>query len=171
MLWLHLFSHDPEVVGRGITYLRIVAPAYSALGFGFVVAFAVQGTGHVLWPFVASVGRILVAAGLGWIAVGHFGAGMATLASMVAASLVAYAAICAIAMLSNKVWRKDKGLNGNHAARWASAVIGFLQRGDVEFRHFHHRRHRALRAFTVRTAKYPQHRRGNDLPGDTVTIL
>jgi putative MATE family efflux protein len=108
LLWLHLFSHDPEVVGQGMTYLRIVAPAYSALGFGFVVAFAVQGTGHVLWPFVASVGRILVAAGLGWIAVGHFGAGMATLASMVAASLVAYAAICAIAMLSNKVWRKDK---------------------------------------------------------------
>lgn len=108
LLWLHLFSRDPEVVNQGITYLRIVAPAYSALGFGFVVAFAVQGTGHVLWPFVASVGRILVAAGLGWIAVGHFGAGMATLASMVAASLVAYAAICSIAMLSNKVWRKDK---------------------------------------------------------------
>lgn len=108
MLWLHLFSHDPEVVNQGMTYLRIVAPAYSALGFGFVVAFAAQGAGHVLWPFVASVMRILVAAGLGWIAVGYFGAGMATLASMVAASLVAYAAICAIAMLSNKVWRKDK---------------------------------------------------------------
>jgi Na+-driven multidrug efflux pump len=107
-LWLHLFSHDPDVVSQGMTYLRIVAPAYSALGFGFVVAFAVQGTGHVLWPFVASVGRILVAAGLGWVAVGHFGAGMATLASLVAASLVAYAAICAIAMLSNKVWRKDR---------------------------------------------------------------
>ena len=63
-----------------MTYLRIVAPAYSALGFGFVVAFAAQGAGHVLWPFVASVARILVAAGLGWIAVGYFGAGMATLA-------------------------------------------------------------------------------------------
>src|SRR5665213_2442003 len=109
LLWLHLFSHDPEVLRQGMIYLRIVAPAYGALGFGFVVAFAVQGTGHVLWPFVGSLTRILVAAGLGWIAVGYFGAGLATLASMVAASLVAYAAICAIAMLSNKVWSRDKG--------------------------------------------------------------
>jgi putative MATE family efflux protein len=108
LLWLHLFSRDTEVLHQGMTYLRIVAPAYSALGFGFVVAFAAQGAGHVLWPFVASVTRILVAAGLGWIAVGYFGAGMATLASMVAASLIAYAAICAIAMLSNKVWSTDK---------------------------------------------------------------
>jgi putative MATE family efflux protein len=104
LLWLHLFSHDPDVLRQGTTYLRIVAPAYAALGFGFVVAFASQGAGHVLWPFVASVTRILVAAGLGWIAVGYFGAGIAALAAMVAASLVAYAAICAIAMLSHRVW-------------------------------------------------------------------
>jgi putative MATE family efflux protein len=108
LLWLHLFSHDPDVLRQGTTYLRIVAPAYAALGFGFVVAFASQGAGHVLWPFVASLTRILVAAGLGWIAVGYFGAGMAALASMVAASLVAYAAICAIAMLSHRVWSPDR---------------------------------------------------------------
>jgi len=108
LLWLRLFSHDPEVLGLGATYLRIVAPAYAALGFGFVVAFAAQGAGHVLWPFVASVTRILFAAGLGWIAVGYYGAGMAALASMVAASLVAYAAICAIAMLSHRVWSSDR---------------------------------------------------------------
>jgi putative MATE family efflux protein len=108
MLWLHLFSHDPEVLRQGATYLRIVAPAYSALGFGFVVAFASQGAGHVLWPFVASMMRILVAAGLGWIAVGYFDAGMAALAAMVTVSLIAYAAICSIAMLSHAVWSKDK---------------------------------------------------------------
>ncbi|MEO6841854.1 MAG: MATE family efflux transporter [Bradyrhizobium sp.] len=108
LLWLHLFSHDPDVLRQGATYLRIVAPAYAALGFGFVVAFASQGVGHVFWPFVASLTRISVAAGLGWIAVGYFGAGMAALASMVAASLVAYAAICAIAMLSRKVWSPDR---------------------------------------------------------------
>jgi MATE family, multidrug efflux pump len=47
MLWLQLFSHDPEVVGPGAVYLRIVAPSYAALGFGFVIAFAAQGAGHV----------------------------------------------------------------------------------------------------------------------------
>ena len=35
MLWLQLFSHDPHVLSAGSTYLRIVAPAYGALGFGF----------------------------------------------------------------------------------------------------------------------------------------
>jgi Na+-driven multidrug efflux pump len=107
-LWLHLFSHDAEVLRDGTIYLHIVAPAYAALGFGFVIAFAAQGAGHVLWPFIASLARILVAAGCGWIAVGRFGAGMAGLASTVTASLVAYAAICAIVMLSPAVWARGK---------------------------------------------------------------
>ncbi len=107
-LWLKLFSHDPDVLREGAIYLRIVAPAYSALGFGFVIAFAAQGAGHVFWPFVAVAARLLLAAGFGWIAVGHFGGGMAALALMVAASLVAYAAICAMAMVSASVWRSDK---------------------------------------------------------------
>jgi hypothetical protein len=32
MLWVHLFSYDPEVVGLAAVYLRIVAPSYAALG-------------------------------------------------------------------------------------------------------------------------------------------
>jgi Na+-driven multidrug efflux pump len=108
LLWLDLFSHDPEVLRLGATYLRIVAPAYAALGFSFVVAFATQGADRVFWPFIGSLTRIVVAAGLGWIAVGYFGAGMTALASMVAASLVVYAAICVIAMNSRKVWGLDK---------------------------------------------------------------
>jgi Na+-driven multidrug efflux pump len=107
-LWLHLFSHDAEVLRNGTTYLHIVAPAYAALGFGFVIAFAAQGAGHVLWPFIASVIRILLAAGCGWIAVGRFGFGMAGLASMVTASLIAYAAICGIVMVSPSIWVRGK---------------------------------------------------------------
>jgi putative MATE family efflux protein len=108
MLWLQLFSHDPHVLAPGATYLRIVAPAYTALGFGFVIAFAAQGAGHVLWPFVGAASRLVVAAGCGWIATYYFGGGMAALASMVSASLVAYAMICVIAMLSGVVWRTEK---------------------------------------------------------------
>jgi putative MATE family efflux protein len=107
-LWLNLFSHDAEVLRDGTIYLRIVAPAYAALGFGFVIAFAAQGAGHVFWPFVASLTRIALAAGCGWLAVGHFGGGMAALAAMVTASLIAYAAICSIVMLSGSVWRLEK---------------------------------------------------------------
>jgi putative MATE family efflux protein len=108
MLWLHLFSSDPVVIADGTTYLRIVTPAYAALGFGFVTAFAAQGAGHVFWPFVAAVGRILVAAGLGWIAVGYFGAGLATLSAMVTVSLLVYAAACAMAMIAGSVWKPDR---------------------------------------------------------------
>jgi putative MATE family efflux protein len=106
--WLHLFSHDAEVVREGTTYLRIVAPAYSALGFGFVASFATQGTGRAMGPLAASLARILIAAGGGWIAVGAYGAGMTGLAAMVTASLVAYAAICAVIMLSPALWRPQK---------------------------------------------------------------
>jgi Na+-driven multidrug efflux pump len=106
--WLNLFSHDAEVVHQGTIYLRIVAPAYSALGFGFVVSFAAQGTGRALWPLAASGARILLAAGCGWIAVGTFGAAMAGLATMVTVSLIAYAAICSMIMLSSRVWRPEE---------------------------------------------------------------
>jgi Na+-driven multidrug efflux pump len=105
--WLNLFSHDTEVVSEGMAYLRIVAPAYAALGFGFVSSFAVQGTGRAMGPLISSVVRILIAAGGGWIAVASFGAGMAGLATMVAVALVAYAAICVLIMLSRSTWRSE----------------------------------------------------------------
>ncbi|MBV9560782.1 MAG: MATE family efflux transporter [Bradyrhizobium sp.] len=105
--WLHLFSHDAEVVREGTTYLRIVAPAYSALGFGFVTSFAAQGTGRAMGPLAASLARILIAAGGGWIAVTSFGAGMTGLACLVTASLVAYAAVCTMIMLSRRIWRPE----------------------------------------------------------------
>lgn len=106
-IWLDLFSHDPKVVGEGVTYMRIVAPLYGALGFGFVTSFAVQGTGRAMGPLASSIARILIAAGGGWIAVASFSAGMTSVAVMVALSLVAYAAICALIMLSPTTWRAE----------------------------------------------------------------
>ena len=108
MLWLQLFSHDPHVLAAGSTYLRIVAPVYGAFGFGFVLSFAAQGAGHVLWPFVGATSRLVIAAGCGWIATFYLSGGIAALASMVSASQAAYAAICTIAMMSGAVWRSGK---------------------------------------------------------------
>ncbi|MGC2777000.1 MAG: MATE family efflux transporter, partial [Bradyrhizobium sp.] len=104
-LWLALFSHDADVLREGATYLRTVAPAYAALGFGFVLAFAGQGAGHVLWPFVASILRVLIAAGGGYIAVAMLGYGMAALAAMVTLSLIVYALICGRVLWSGRIWR------------------------------------------------------------------
>jgi Na+-driven multidrug efflux pump len=106
--WLHLFSQDADVVREGSVYLRIVAPAYSAFGFGFVVAFATQGAGRAMWPLAASLARMAVAAGGGWIAITAFGAGMTGLAAMVLAATLCYAVICATAMLVPSVWRPEK---------------------------------------------------------------
>ncbi len=105
--WLHLFSSDTEVVREGMTYLRIVAPAYSALGFGFVTSFAAQGTGRAMGPLAAALARIVIAAGGGWIAVTAFDTEMTGLAIMITASLAAYAAICAAIMLSPATWRPE----------------------------------------------------------------
>ena len=107
-IWLHLFSHDAGVVAEGVTYLRIVAPAYGAMGFAFVIGFAAQGAGRVFWPLVASSARIATAAGGGWIVVSYFGAGMTALAALVAASLVFYAAISAVVMFSGSAWKTER---------------------------------------------------------------
>jgi len=105
-LWLHLFSHDPSVVGPAATYLHVVAPAYGLLAVGFVISFAAQGASHVLWPFLGVTARMVVAAGLGWIAVKFFGVGMFGLAAIVASSLAIYALICAVVMTSRTVWQR-----------------------------------------------------------------
>jgi Na+-driven multidrug efflux pump len=103
-LWVGLFSHDADVLQGGATYLRIVAPAYAALGFGFVLSFAGQGAGHVLWPFIGSTLRVLIAGGGGYLTVVGFGGGMASLAAMVTLSLAAYALVCSC-VLSARIWR------------------------------------------------------------------
>lgn len=59
----------------------------------------------MLWPFVASAARILIAAGQGWLVVAPHRAGTAGLAGMVAASFIAYAVTRSLIMLSRGVWR------------------------------------------------------------------
>jgi len=103
-VWIALFSHDPDVLREGALYLRIVAPAYIALGFGFVLSFAGQGAGHVLWPFIGSALRILIAAGGGYVLTATLGGGMTSLAAMVSLSLLLYAVVCSFVLLSQRIW-------------------------------------------------------------------
>jgi MATE family, multidrug efflux pump len=106
MLWLTLFTHDPEVLAPGVTYLTIVGPLYGLYGLGFVTSFAGQGAGRVLWPTIAVSTRLLVSAGGGWIAVAYFGGSFTTLAIIVAVSFIAYGA--SAAMILAKPWSKKK---------------------------------------------------------------
>ena len=96
MLWLTLFTRDPEVLAPGVTYLTIVGPLYGLYGLGFVSSFAGQGAGRVLWPTIAVTVRLIVSAGGSWIAVATFGGSFTTLAIIVAVSFVAYGASAAM---------------------------------------------------------------------------
>ncbi len=104
-LWIGLFSHDPGVLEAGSAYLRTVAPIYGAIGVTFVLSFASQGGGRPIWPFFGGTARLIVAAGLGWLAVAELGVGMSTLFLIVASSSVVSALICVAATLSGATWR------------------------------------------------------------------
>ena len=102
--WLHLFSQDADVLAPAHIYLQTVAPIYFAYGLGFVLMFAVQGTGHGLWGFMASALRMVIAAGVGWIAVAKYGASMQTLSTIVAASYLGFCLVTVLSMYSPRVW-------------------------------------------------------------------
>ena len=102
--WLHLFSQDAQVFEPASIYLQTVAPFYFVYGLGFVLMFAVQGTGNGLWGFIASATRMFIAAGIGWIAVAHYNANMQTLSWIVAASYVGFCLITILSMFSKKVF-------------------------------------------------------------------
>ena len=91
-------------VGAG-TYLRTVGFLYGLYGFGFVMSFAAQGAGKILWPTVAVTARLVVSAGLGWLAVTSFGGTMHTLTLIVAASFVVYAGFAGLVMVQRSAWR------------------------------------------------------------------
>jgi len=66
--WLSLFDTDPAMLDAGSRYLRAVAPFYGLFGLGMALYFASQGAGRLLWPLVANMTRLLIAAGGGWLA-------------------------------------------------------------------------------------------------------
>lgn len=66
--WLSLFDTDPAMLDAGSRYLRVVGPFYGLFGLGMALYFASQGAGRLLWPLVANMTRLLIAAGGGWLA-------------------------------------------------------------------------------------------------------
>jgi len=90
--WLGLFSNDPEALRTGSLYLRLVGPTYGAVGLGMILYFASQGAGRPLLPVLAGTLRLAVAAGLGWLAVSRFDAGLGTLFGIVALSALLFGA-------------------------------------------------------------------------------
>ena len=66
--WLSLFDTDPTMLDAGSRYLHAVGPFYGLFGLGMALYFASQGTGRLLWPLLANLARLAIAAGGGWLA-------------------------------------------------------------------------------------------------------
>jgi len=66
--WLSLFDTDPAMLDAGSRYLHAVGPCYSLFGLGMALYFASQGAGRLLWPLLANLMRLVMAAGGGWLA-------------------------------------------------------------------------------------------------------
>jgi len=103
--WLGLFSAEPEVLRIGATYLRIVGPAYGFFGLGLALYFASQGAGRLLWPLVAGLSRLVVAAGGGWIVLRLLGPSLASIFIVMALALALFGTVVSVAMYQGAWWR------------------------------------------------------------------
>jgi putative MATE family efflux protein len=105
--WLRLFSSDADVIAAGSTYLRIAGPCYGFFGLGMALYFASQGAGRLVWPFLANLTRLLVAAIGGWLVFHFLASGLTGLFAMLAVALVLFGAINAAALATGS-WSRAR---------------------------------------------------------------
>ena len=104
--WLSLFGSDPAMIDAGSRYLQAVGPVYGLFGLGMALYFAAQGAGRLLWPLLANMARLVIAAGGGYMALRWTG-NLTDVFLALAAALAAFGLINAAAVASG-VWFKDR---------------------------------------------------------------
>ena len=97
--WSRLFAMQPEVIAASIACIVRVAPFYCLFGLGLTLNFASQGAGRMTMPVIASLSRLLIAAGGGWFAVERLSLGLEGVFGAIAASLVVYGGLIAGTLL------------------------------------------------------------------------
>ena len=102
--WLLLFGTDPAMLDAGTHYLHWVGPVYGVFGLGMGLYFASQGAGRLLWPLLANLARLVIAAGGGWLAL-YLGGGVSGVFLALAVALVAFGGINAAAVASGAWFR------------------------------------------------------------------
>jgi putative MATE family efflux protein len=112
--WLRLFDSDPAMLASGAAYLRAVGPFYGMYGLGFALYFASQGAGRLLWPLLAGLSRLLIAALGGWLAL-LFTGSQASLYAALAAGLVVYGIMIPVAILRG-AWFAGRPVEGQGGA-------------------------------------------------------
>jgi len=95
--WLRLFGSDPTMLDSGARYLQIVGPVYGVFGLGLSLYFASQGAGRLLWPLLANLTRLAVAATGGWLVL-HTGGDLGGVFAALAIALALFGIINAAAI-------------------------------------------------------------------------
>ncbi|MCW5735683.1 MAG: MATE family efflux transporter [Enhydrobacter sp.] len=106
--WSRLFASDPAVIAASVACIVHIAPFYCLFGLGLTLNFASQGAGRMTVPVVASVARLIAAAGGGWFAVERMGLGLDGVFGAIAASLAIYGLVIAGSLLVTP-WRSRRG--------------------------------------------------------------
>ena len=107
------------MIDAGSRYLHAVGPVYGLFGLGMALYFASQGAGRLLWPLLANMARLVIAAGGGYLALRWTG-NLTDVFMALAVALAAFGVINAAAVASG-VWFK-----GNAPRR--SAIIRAQER-------------------------------------------
>jgi putative MATE family efflux protein len=97
--WLGLFDDDPLMLDAGSRYLQTVGPFYGFFGLGLALYFASQGAGRLIWPLIANVVRLLIAAGGGGLAL-HWTDNLSHVLLAQGVALAAFGLITAAAVAS-----------------------------------------------------------------------
>jgi putative MATE family efflux protein len=106
-LWLSLFDTDPGMIDAGTRYLHAVGPVYGLFGLGMALYFASQGAGRLLWPLIANLARLIIAAGGGFLAL-RFGGNLSGIFVALSIALAAFGLINAAAVAGG-VWFRLTG--------------------------------------------------------------
>ncbi|MDB5820917.1 MAG: efflux family protein [Rhizobacter sp.] len=96
--WLSLFDTDPAMIEAGTRYLHAVGPLYGFFGLGLTLYFASQGAGRLLWPVIANISRLCVAAVGGWLVI-RAGGGLSAIFAAQGVALLVYAVVSVWAIM------------------------------------------------------------------------
>jgi putative MATE family efflux protein len=108
--WLSLFDADPSMLDAGARYLRTVGPFYGLYGLGMALYFASQGAARLLWPLLANLMRLTLAAGGGWLAL-RWSGDLSHVFMALSAALAAFGLINAAAVASGAWFGPEGGSN------------------------------------------------------------
>ncbi|WJM26142.1 MATE family efflux transporter [Novosphingobium resinovorum] len=112
--WMGLFTHDPQIVRLGSSYLRLVGPFYGFFGVGLALYFASQAAGRLRWPIAGATARLIVAVGGGFLVLRYTGSLTALFVCM-SVALAAYGLLVLIPV-GLRPWAGEEGTGADGEA-------------------------------------------------------